>query len=225
MRQDLAEIDENCNGKISVEELKEGFDSNAALRERMRSLDMKKSDLKDFFDLLDSHNNGELEYDNLIDAIVSTTEGDHRKHMMMVRLQTAEIGRILNKSRLEMEQIRTSIISENGLILNENRFAREEKFEFHKSKSEPHKQSDQNSSLKEMRSGKPSVEAMFQYSTQGKFPVVTGLQEKIKNLERDVLQAIDDWALTLTFADAHRCADEGALLVVNKKRSGTLLSL
>lgn len=215
LRADLAAIDDNKNGRISVAELRDGFDTNMSIQERLRSLDMKKEELDRFLSLLDASNDGEVLYDDLVDAIVATTEGDSRKQVMMLRLESAEIARMLQKHKIDMEEIYNSISRIRcGVEVSKPGFQSSAVLE------EPHPLGDPlEESGKELhrlgctleKTGKEFFEALHKLrdtlektgedDRTSLIPSINTfrkcLPSKIKQLKQNMLQSIDSWEVAM----------------------------
>lgn len=126
-----SDIDEDGSGTISLTELLQGFDHNDEMKYLFSKLDMTRNDVEELFQLMDVDEHGELSYKYFIDHLRTSQMDDSRKHLVMLRLQVAEIarhcvkltGQICNKtpamSRQTSAKQPTRIISKfDGLSTN-----------------------------------------------------------------------------------------------------------
>lgn len=136
LREIFRSIDSDDSGTISLEELLQGWETNADMKYHLATMDIEKGDLGLIFELMDSEQKGELSYQYLIDKLRMTVSQDLRKHLFMLRLQASEITKeIRTMQEVHREDPRgtlSGIREHSELKLQSSSMADPDRGEFHK---------------------------------------------------------------------------------------------
>merc|ERR1711920_1136326 len=101
------------NGKISLEELMNGFDRKKEMRGYFAQLGIARGDLEKLFDLFYEDEDGEEEfsYEIMMKSLQDIIASDQRKNFTLLRLQSEEMVRLLKSNSDRNRQDRAPIKS------------------------------------------------------------------------------------------------------------------
>ena len=86
-------IDIDQSGSVTVDELEAGLDHNTDFRQRLRAMDVSRSDLKQPFQILDEDGSGDVCPDEFIDTFYRLKCADSRSASVLVKHYVLKIRR------------------------------------------------------------------------------------------------------------------------------------
>eukprot|EP00930_Biecheleria_cincta_P071979 TRINITY_DN5941_c0_g1_i3.p1 TRINITY_DN5941_c0_g1~~TRINITY_DN5941_c0_g1_i3.p1 ORF type:complete len:647 (+),score=121.09 TRINITY_DN5941_c0_g1_i3:39-1979(+) len=84
-------MDNDQNGTIGLDELKDFYQSSAEMREVFDTLDMTFEDCESLFNLMDKDHSGDLSYQELVNCIGRANSNDIPRHVMSMKLMLQDI--------------------------------------------------------------------------------------------------------------------------------------
>lgn len=85
------QIDSDSDGRITLDDFMDAYESSEDLRHTFTLLDIDREDLECLFHLMDVDNSGDLTYEELVNCIHKSDQNDLKRQMMMIKLQVEDL--------------------------------------------------------------------------------------------------------------------------------------
>eukprot|EP00913_Durusdinium_trenchii_P034711 g32473.t1 len=105
-------MDENCNGKLSLEEMLNGFDCNPKFRQLMDFMDIAREEVEVVFNVLDGNASEEVDYLEFCKHLSTFRKRDPVMMQSMMKYSVMELRHLLKQDIMQVLQLQTQMLTD-----------------------------------------------------------------------------------------------------------------